>query len=329
MGSAMQRIVFNLRCLLIALFALSGCTAALAQPDYPAQPIKLVVPFGAGTTADIIARVLGDLMGNDLGKPVVIENKPGASGVIGAASVAIAEPDGYTLVLGTIASHGISTLLMQNVTYDPVKSFDPIMLIANVPNMLVVNKDVPVSNISEFVTYAKKKRDLNFTSPGVGTTAHLAGELMRLKLGLPLVHVPYKSGATALTDVISGQVPVMIWQTAPLKPQIDAGTVKPISALTLKRIDGFPNVPTLAETLLPGFDSSAWFGILAPAKTPAPILKRIYGSLQHAMSKPEVRSRMHELALEPETIGPEQFRKVITDDLEQWRAVLAAIKLNK
>src|SRR6185437_10944991 len=140
------------------------------------------------------------------------------------------------------------------VTYDPVKNFEPIMLFANVPNLLVVNKDVPVANISEFVAYAKTKGDLNFTSAGVGTTSHLAGELMRLKLGVPLVHVPYKSGSVALTDVVSGQIPVMIWQTTPLKPQIDAGTVKPIAALTLKRIDGYPNVPPLAETLIPGFD---------------------------------------------------------------------------
>jgi tripartite-type tricarboxylate transporter receptor subunit TctC len=323
----MKWMSFGFRGFLVALFAVCGAQVASAQSNYPSQPIKLVVPFGAGATADILARVLGDLIGADLGKPVVIENKPGAGGVIGAASVATAEPDGYTLVLGTIASHGISTIMMKNVTYDPVKNFEPIMLFANVPNLLVVNKDVPVSNISEFVAYAKTKGDLNFTSAGVGTTSHLAGELMRLKLGVPLVHVPYKSGSVALTDVVSGQIPVMIWQTTPLKPQVDAGTVKPIAALTLKRIDGYPNVPTLAETLLPGFDSSAWFGILAPAKTPAPIVKRLHEALLNAMKKPEVEKRMRELALEPETFGPDQFRKIISDDLERWRTVLQAINL--
>jgi tripartite-type tricarboxylate transporter receptor subunit TctC len=325
----MHRFNSALRLMLVVTFSFYGAMAASAQANFPSQPIKLVVPFGAGTTADIIARLLGDLMASDLGKAVVVENKPGASGVLGAASVATAEPDGHTLVLGTIASHGISTIMMQNVTYDPVKDFEPIMLIANVPNMLVVNKDVPVSNIAEFVAYAKKKGDVNFTSPGVGTTAHLAGELMRIELGIPLVHVPYKSGSAALTDVVAGTIPVMIWQTAPLKPQIDAGTVKPVSALTAKRIEGFPDVPTLAETSIPGFDSSAWFGILAPAKTPAPVLKRLQESLDRAMKNPAVQERMRSLALAPESIGPDGFRKVISDDLERWRKVLLAINLKK
>ena len=250
----MLRAIATNRSLGIMLFVLCSLVPATAQDAYPSRPIMMVVPFGGGTTADIIARVLGDFMSNDLGQAIVVENKPGAGGTIGASVAANAKPDGYTLVLGTIASHGISTIMFPNVTYDPVKSFSPIMLIANVPNLLVVNSTVPVSTPAEFVAYAKQKGDINFTSAGVGTTSELAGELMRMQLGVPLTHVPYKSGLAALTDVISGLIPAMIWQTAPLVPQIEAGTIKPIAALTATRISSFPNVPTLSETLLPGFD---------------------------------------------------------------------------
>lgn len=322
----MQRFLTSLCGLCVALLAAVGPMPALAQDHYPSRPIKLIVPFGAGATADIIARVLGDLMSRDLGTSVVIENKPGAGGVIGASIAATSPPDGYTLVLGTIASHGISTIMMQDVKYDAVKSFEPIMLVANVPNILVVNKDVPVSNVAELIAYGKQKGQLDFTSAGAGTTSQLAGELMRMELGVPFVHVPYKSGSAALTDVMAGRIPVMIWQTAPLKPQIEAGTVKAIVALTAKRIDDFPNVPTLSETLMPGFDSSAWFGILAPAGTPKPIVKRLYESLLSAMKKPEVDARLRGLALEPATLGPDEFKKVIADDLARWRKVLVAMK---
>jgi len=304
----------------LILLVLCGLVPAAAQDVYPSRPIKLVVPFAAGATSDI-----ADLMGKDLGTFCVVENKPGAGGTIGAEYAAKADPDGYTLVLGTIASHGISTIMMSDVHYDPVKSFSPIMLVAKVPNLLVVNKDVPVSTPAEFIAYAKKKGDLNFTSAGVATTSELAGELMRMELGAPLSHVPYKSGSAAMTDVISGLIPAMIWQAAPLKPQVEAGTIKPIAALSAERISSFPNVPTLSETLLPGFDSSAWFGIFAPAGTPDAIIKRLHDSLAVAMNDEPTRERFR-LALEPESIGPDEFRTLIAEDLEKWRKVLQAVQ---
>ena len=294
--------------------------------SYPSQPIQFVVPFGAGTTADLIARLLGEAMTRDLGKPVVVENRPGAGGTIGAAVAARAKPDGYTIVLGTVASHGIATIMFPNVAYDPVKDFEPIALVANVQNMLVVNKSVPVSNIQEFITYAKKKGNLNFTSPGNGTTSQLAGELMRIQLGVPLTHVPYKSGAQALTDVIADVVPAMIWQVSPLKPHILAGEIKPIASLSASRIQGFPNVPTLAETALPGFDSSAWFGVLTTAGTPKPIVARLYQSVTAAMKSPKVAAQFKNLDLEPADVGPDAFRRIIIDDLKKWRPVVQQTK---
>jgi tripartite-type tricarboxylate transporter receptor subunit TctC len=293
---------------------------------YPSQPIQFIVPFGAGTTADIIARLLGESMARDLGRPIVVENRPGAGGTIGAAAAARAKNDGHTLVLGTIASHGIGTIMFPNLTYDPVKDFEPIALIANVPNMLVVNRSVPVANAAEFVAYAKKTGSLDFTSPGTGTTAQLAGELMRLQLGVPLRHIPYKSGAQALTDVIAGVVPVMIWQVSPLKPHITSGAVKPIAALSAARIASYPDVPTLAETLLPGFDSNAWFGVLAPAGTSVPIVDRLYSSVKTAIATPDVSKQFENLGLEPADVGPAAFREVIASDLKKWRPVVEVAK---
>jgi tripartite-type tricarboxylate transporter receptor subunit TctC len=315
----------TLLCWLLWSLAALFTSPVLAQ-NYPSQPIQFVVPFGAGTTADLIARLLGEAMAKDLGKPVVVDNRPGAGGTIGAAVVARAKPDGYTIVLGTIASHGIATIMFPNVTYDPVKDFEPIALVANVPNMLVVNKSVPVSNIREFIAYAKKQGNLNFTSPGNGTTSQLAGELMRLQLGVPLTHVPYKSGAQALTDVIGGIVPAMIWQVSPLKPHILAGEIKPIASLSASRIDGFPDVPTAAETVLPGFDSSAWFGVLATGGTPKPVVSRLYEFVRAAMKSEKVAAQFRNLGLEAGDAGPEEFRRIISEDLKKWRPVVQKTK---
>jgi tripartite-type tricarboxylate transporter receptor subunit TctC len=265
-------------------------------------------------------------MAKDLGKAVVVDNRPGAGGTIGAAVAARAKPDGYTIVLGTIASHGIATIMFPNVAYDPVKDFAPIALVANVPNMLAVNKSVPAANIQEFIAYAKKQGNLNFTSPGNGTTSQLAGELMRLQLGVPLTHVPYKSGAQALTDVIGGVVPAMIWQVSQLKPHILAGEIKPIASLSASRIEGFPDVPTVAETVLPGFDSSAWFGLLTTGGTPKAVVSRLHQSLRVAMKSEKVAGQFKNLGLEAADIGPEEFRKIIVDDLKKWRPVVQQTK---
>lgn len=315
----------TLLCWLLWALAALFTSPVLAQ-NYPSQPIQFVVPFGAGTTADLIARLLGEAMAKDLGKPVVVDNRPGAGGTIGAAVVARAKPEGYAIVLGTIASHGIATIMFPNVAYDPVKDFEPIALVANVPNMLVVNKSVPVSNIREFIAYAKKQGNLNFTSPGNGTTSQLAGELMRLQLGVPLTHVPYKSGAQALTDVIGGIVPAMIWQVSPLKPHILAGEIKPIASLSASRIDGFPDVPTVAETVLPGFDSSAWFGVLTTGGTPKPVVSRLYESVRAAMKSEKVAAQFRNLGLEAGDAGPEEFRRIISEDLKKWRPVVQKTK---
>jgi tripartite-type tricarboxylate transporter receptor subunit TctC len=309
----------------LALLAASAATAQ-APAAYPSRPIQFIVPFAAGTTADIIARLLGEYLSKDLGQPIVVDNRPGAGGTLGANAAARAASDGHTLVLGTVASHAIATIAFPNVAYDPVRDFEPITLIANVPNLLVVNRSVPVSNAAELVAYAKKTGGLNFTSAGTGTTSQLAGELIRLQLGAPLTHVPYKSGSQALTDVVSGIIPVMIWQVSPLKPHIASGAIKPIAALSASRIASFPEVPTLAETLLPGFDSSAWFGVLAPRGTARNIVDRLHETIKRALDAPDVRDRFEKLGLERAEAGPEQFREIIVNDLKRWQPVVQSTK---
>ena len=306
-------------------FAVSCIAAAFpaAAQEFPTKPIRLIVPFGAGTTADIIARTIGASLNKDFGQPVVIDNRPGAAGTVGAELVARANNDGYTLVLGTIASHGIGTLMFP-VRYNPIKDFEPITLIANSPNLLVVHRAIPVTTPAQLIEYAKKAGTLNFTSAGTATTSHLAGELLRLKQGAPLAHVAYRQGGQALTDLLSGQIPVMIWQPPPLRPHIASGALKAVAAMSAARISSFPNVPTISETLIPGFDSNAWFGILAPAGTPRRIIDKLHQAILAALETPELKQHFTVQGLEPAVGGPEPFRKQIPADLAKWREVIQA-----
>ena len=306
----------------IGVLWVAAAVPAGAQ-EFPTKPIRLIVPFGAGTTADIIARTIGASLNKDFGQSVVIDNRPGAAGTVGAELVARATNDGYTLVLGTIASHGIGPLMFP-VRYNPVNDFAPITLIANSPNLLVVHRAIPVTTPAQLIEYAKKAGTLNFTSAGTATTSHLAGELLRLKQGAPLAHVAYRQGGQALTDVLSGQIPVMIWQPPPLRPHIASGALKAVAALSAARISSFPNVPTISETLIPGFDSNAWFGILAPAGTPRRVIDRLHQAILAALETAELRHHFSVQGLEPAVGGPEAFSKQIPADLAKWREVIQA-----
>lgn len=297
--------------------------AALAQA-WPAKPIRLIVPFGAGSTADIIARTMGASLSRDLGQQVVVENKPGAGGTIGAAEAARAPADGHTLVLGTVASHGTGVIMMQNVTFDPVRDFAPITLIANAPSMIVVHPSVPAKTPAELVAWLKANPNTSFTSAGPGTTAHLAGESFAAKIGVKMVHVPYKAVGQAITDVVGGQVKVMVYQLAGLKGHIDAGSLRPIAAVSAKRIAALPNVPTIAETIAPGFDFAPWFGIMAPAGTPRPVIERLHQTIVKAMETPELKKQLDGQGLEAVGMEPERFAEFMKADLQRWREVIAA-----
>jgi tripartite-type tricarboxylate transporter receptor subunit TctC len=308
---------------LAALAILLVPMAASAQP-WPSKPIRLIVPFGAGSTADIIARTMGASLSKELGQQVVVENKPGAGGTIGAAEAARAPADGHTLVLGTVASHGTGVIMMQNVSFDPVKDFQPITLIANAPSMIVVHPSLPARTPAELVAYLKSNPGTSFTSAGPGTTAHLAGESFAAKAGVKMAHVPYKAVGQAITDVVAGQVKVMVYQLAGLKGHIDAGSLRPIAAVSAKRIAALPNVPTIAETIAPGFDFAPWFGIMAPAGTPRPVVQRLHQTIVKSLDTPELKKQLDAQGLEAVGMEPDRFAEFMKADLERWREVIAA-----
>ena len=307
----------------LLLFLCVFSCAAFAQ-DYPAKPIRLVVPFGAGSTADIIARTIGASLSKDFGQQVVIENKPGAGGTIGAAEVARAAPDGYTLVLGTVASHGTGVLMMQNVNFDPLKDFQAITLIANAPSMIVVHPSLPVRTPQELVAYLNANPGTNFTSAGPGTTAHLAGEFFATRNGVKMAHVPYKAVGQAITDVVAGQVKVMVYQLAGLKGHIDAGALRPIAAVSARRIAALPDLPTVSETLVPNFDFAPWFGIMAPAGTPRPVIQRLHQAVMKSMDTPQLKTQLDAQGLEAVGMEPDRFAAFMKSDLERWREVIKA-----
>lgn len=316
----------NRRHLLTAAATLT--TTALIAPysyaqQYPTKPIRLIVPFGPGSTADVIARLIGNSVGTDLGQTFVIENKPGAGGTLGAMEAARAPNDGYTLVLGTVASHAVGPLTMQNVAYDPIADFAPITMIADAPSIMVIHPSIPATNLAEFIAYVKNVGNLDYASAGTGTTTHIAGEALKLKAGINLTHVPYKAVGQAITDVVSGQVKMMFYQVPSVKPFVDNGRLKAIAVTTAKRINLMPNVPTIAETY-PGFDFSAWFGILAPAGTPRPILEKLHASILKAMGTAELKKQMEIQGLVASGLGPDQFASLMKTALPQWKETIAA-----
>jgi tripartite-type tricarboxylate transporter receptor subunit TctC len=304
----------------LAIFLTCSAGAALAQ-QYPTKPIRLIVPFGPGSTADTIARVIGNSVGSDLGQNVVVDNRPGAGGTIGGAEAARAAGDGYTLVLGTVASHAVGPLTMQNVSYDPIANFEPITLIVDAPAIIVVHSSVPASNLKELIDYIKANPGMNYTSAGTGTTTHIAGEALKLKAGLNMTHVPYKAAGQAISDIVSGQVKMMIYQIPAVRQHIETGALKAIATTSAKRTRSFPNVPAVAETY-PDFDFSAWFGIMAPAQTPKPVVEQLHKSILKAMDTSELKQQLATQGLDPIGLGPDQFRALIVSALPKWKELI-------
>ena len=295
---------------------------ALAQA-WPVRPIRLIVPFGAGSTADIIARLMGAQLSKELGQGVAVDNRPGAAGTIGGAEAARAAPDGHTLVLGTVASHGTGTLMMANVPYDPVRDFQAITLITNAPGLIAVHSSLPVKTVKDLVALARRDPTLNYTSSGTGTTTHLSGEFLFSRVGVRITHVPYKAQGQAITDFVGGHLPVMIYAIPALRPYIDSGKIRPIAVTSIKRVPSLPSVPTVAESMLPGFDFTAWFGIMAPAGTPRPIIDRVHRIILGAMETAELKQQLAAQGLEPVGMGPDEFQAFMKVDLQRWRDVIA------
>ena len=311
------------RALLAGLGALSLSAAAFAQ--YPNKPIKIIVPFLAGGTTDIMARAVAADLQKAFGQAVVVENRAGAGGNIGADAVAKSAPDGYTFLMGTVGTHAINMALYAKMPYDAVKDFAPVSLVAAVPNILVATPSFPVNSVKELIDLAKKEDGkLTFASSGSGTSIHLSGELFKQLAGVQMTHVPYKGSSAALPDVMSGQVNVMFDNAPSVMPHIKGGKLKAIAVTSGKRAPALPNVPTIAESGLPGFEASSWFGLLAPAGTPKEIVEKVSAQIQKMLQTPEMKERLASQGADGFGNTPEQFAAHIKTEIDKWAKVVKA-----
>jgi tripartite-type tricarboxylate transporter receptor subunit TctC len=297
--------------------------AAQAQP-WPAKPVRLVVPYPPGGPVDVSARLLAAPLQAALGQPVLVENKPGAGGNIGADFVAKSAPDGYTLVMGAIATHAINPALYANFPYDPLKDFRHVTLVVQVPNVLIVNNDVPARSVKQLVALAKERPGrLDFASGSTGSTGHLAGELFKQMTGTYMVHIPYKGAPPAVADLMAGRVHLMFDNQASALPNVKAGKVRALAVTTLKRSSFLPELPTLDESGLKGFDMTTWWGVMAPAKTPPAVVERLSAEILKAMDAPEVKDRLRNMGSEPPAVRtPEAFTAFVAAELKTYAALV-------
>ncbi len=309
-----------------ALGALFACIATVASAQgYPNRTIRLVVPFPAGGTTDILARAVSQKLTEALGQAVVVDNRAGAAGNIGSDLVAKSTPDGYTLLMGTVGTHAINPSLYSKMPYDHYKDFVPVVLVAGVPNVLVVNPALPVNSVADLIKLAKEKPgQINFASSGSGTSIHLSGELFKTMAGVDMTHIPYKGSSPALTDLIGGQVQIMFDNLPSSLPQIKAGKLRAIAVTSMKRAPALPDIPTINESGLPGFEASSWFGVLAPAGTPASIVTRINAEVNKWLESADAREKLLGQGAEAAGGSPEQFAAYIRVESEKWAKVVKA-----
>jgi tripartite-type tricarboxylate transporter receptor subunit TctC len=315
----------------LALFA-SLLVAALALPcaaQFPERPVKIVAPSTPGDAPDVIARALAERLGAALGQPVVVENKPGAGGVVGSEFAARASADGYTLIMGNAGSHSVNAALYTKLSYDPVADFAPVALVATAPNVMVVNPAVPARTVAEFIAYAKANPGkLNYASGGNGSSAHLSAELFKLMAGIDMTHIPYKGASPAIADVIAGNAQVFIGNLPPVLPQVKAGNLRALGVTTLARSPELPDVPTIAESGLPGYETVAWFGVFAPAATPKATVTRLNAEINRIVATAEFRELLARLGSSPAPGTPEAFAARIAADVAKWKRVVAAGKIS-
>ena len=319
------------RILVAATTALMDLTSAHAQEAWPARPITYVVPFGAGGTTDVLARLVAPQAGSTLGTSFVVENKPGAGGGLGTTYVAKARPDGYTIVGGTISSHAINVSLYSKLAYDPVKDFQPVAMIGSIPNILVVRADSPFKTVQDVIAAAKAKPGtINYASSGNGTSQHLSGVFFEQMTGTRLSHIPYKGSAESLTALIGGQGADLIFENLPSAlPYIKSGRLRAIAVTTAKRASTLPEVPAIAETL-PGFDVMSWQAIFAPAGVPKPIADKLAGALAKSILHPDMKAKLLSMGVEPTAMTAAELATFQKAEVGKWAKVIktANIKLD-
>ncbi|MGH8702228.1 MAG: tripartite tricarboxylate transporter substrate binding protein [Burkholderiales bacterium] len=317
----------------VALAALALCGLAVpeaAAQDYPAKPIRVIVPFPPGGGNDTIARLMGQRLAPALGQQVLVDNRPGAAGAIGAELAAKAPPDGYTLFLAGVASHGINPNLRKQLPYDPVRDFSGVSLIASAPSLVVVHPLLPVTSIKQLVALAKAKPGaINYASNGSGSSSHLAVELFGMTTGTVMTHIPYKGAALALTDLMSGQVQLAFSSAVSMLPQVKAGKLRAIAMTGAKRSPAIPDIPTVAEAGVPGYETGSWYGIVAPAKTPRPVIERLSREIAAATRSAEISGRLVDEAVIPFGSTPEEFDAHIRRELARWAKVIAKARISE
>jgi len=308
----------------VAIAAAVTAMPAAAADAYPARPVRIIVPFPPGGAADIMTRALGERLRQQLGQPVLIENKPGAGTVIASDYVAKQAPDGYTLLMAA-SSLGIAPSIYKTVNYDPIKDFTPITLVASVVHVLEVNAKLPVHNVKELVEYMKTSgKPLSYSSAGTGTSTHLEAELLKTMAGVDMTHIPYKGSAPALTDLVGGNVQVMVDAYASSAPFIKSGSVRALAVTTARRSATLPDLPTVAESGLPGYEAMPWLGLLAPAGAPPNVVKRVHAATQQALKDPALIEQFHGLGLDIIGNTPAQFADFIKLDAVKWAKVAKA-----
>ena len=323
MKSALYLRLHGLRSLLASLtLGLLACMSAHAE--FPDRSIKIIVPYPPGGTTDLLARSLAPRLSERLKQSVVIENRAGAGGVIGSLVVAKSPADGYTLVFGTIASHAILPILQKPSPYDPVKDFAPVTLVASTPNVLLANPAVPVKSVAELLAMARSKPGtVNFGSTSLGGSPHMSGELLKATAQIDMVHIPYKGGAPMLVDLLGGQIPFAFDNLPSSMQHIRSGKVRALAVTTAKRWPGAPEIPTMAETGVPGYEASAWFGILAPGGTPKAVVDLLQQQIAAILHLPEVEKLYLEQGALPVGNTPEEFSRLISGEMQKWGRVVA------
>jgi tripartite-type tricarboxylate transporter receptor subunit TctC len=303
----------------LAALAISAAHAEV----YPSKPIRMIVAYPPGGGTDIVGRVVAQKLGEALGQAVVVENRGGASGNIGTEIAARAAPDGYTILMGNVAPNAINVSLFKNLPYDPVADFAPITLVASTPNILVVHPNTPARAVKEVIALAKANPGtLNFASAGVGSSSHLAGELFRILAGADIVHVPYKGAGPAMVDVLSGQVQLYFATMPAAMPHVKSGKLAAVAVTSAKRSPALPDAPTIAESGVPGYEASTWYGLLAPARTPAAAVARLHQATVKILADPALRGKLADQGFEPVGDSPEEFGAYIKSEIAKWGKVI-------
>ena len=317
--SALSRITLSLLCAIAA-------QAALAQ-DWPTKPVKMIVPYPPGGGTDVVARIVNEKLSPEIGQPIVIDNKGGASGSVGTAIAAHAPADGYTVLL-TLSSHTINPKLFPKLDYDAERDFAPVSLAAVIPQVLVANPSLPVNNVAELIAYLKANPGkVNYASVGIGSPGHIAGELFKLKTGTQMTHIPYKGGGPAVTDTIGGQVPLLFVSLPAALQFVKQGRLKALAVTSSKRTPSAPDVPTIAENGGPDVVVDSWYGLLVPAKTPAPVVAKLNTAMAKVLAMPEVKEKLFAQGAEATWTSTATFDAMIRDELKKWEYVIREAKI--